>query len=81
MQYYNVLGEADVPTDVIDRALDCISLQRVRTGGYGSKTEYSGECGLCPSDSVRRLVHVVREDIMTRLLHPFTTRSRSIAVT
>lgn len=79
MQYYDILGDADLPTDGVDTALDFMHLRWPRAGKDGSEKAYSEGYVLCPLDIVQGLVHMVRGGAMTRRLRSHTKSCRSIA--
>ena len=69
VQCYDVIGDACVPKDNVDKTLDCIRLKWERHGEESEGREAGKVYALCPLDSVRDRVHVLRCNAMIDLLH------------
>ena len=69
MQCYEVTGEDAGGKDNVDKTLDCIRLKWDRHGEESEGREVGKVYALCPLDSVRGRVHVLRCNAMIDLLH------------
>lgn len=69
VQYYDILGEEDVPKHNVDETLECIRLKWEQHGEHKDGREKCKLFALCPLDSVRGKVHIVRANALVELLH------------
>ena len=69
VQYYDVIDGTGVPQDGVDEKLNCIRLKWDRHGSEEDGKEVGKVFALCPLDSIRGRVHIVRSNALVELLH------------